>query len=165
MTFDEILNSIYYFKCKFVEFTGGEPLLQSQIIKLINILSDDDYTIAIETNGSISTNVLPTNIIKIMDVKCPSSLMSEKNLYSNFDYITSRDEIKFVVASEEDFLWANKIICDYELLKKTKNILFSPVVNSIEYKKLAELILNTNSIYRLQLQLHKVIWGTDIRGV
>ena len=78
---------------------------------------------------------------------------------------TEKDEIKFVVSNEEDFFWADEIINNYNLLSKTKNILFSPVSNSIEYKKLADLILKTNSNYRMQLQLHKIIWGDDVRGV
>lgn len=165
MTFDEILNNIKYFKCNFVEITGGEPLAQPQVADLINNLLANNYIVAIETNGSISIANLPKNMIKIIDIKCPSSSMSSKNLYSNFGYITEKDEIKFVVSNEEDFFWADEIINNYNLLSKTKNILFSPVSNSIEYKKLADLILKTNSNYRMQLQLHKIIWGDDVRGV
>lgn len=165
ISFEEIIKTIKSYKCNFIEFTGGEPLLQQNSIDLINYLIDQNFTIAIETNGSISVSNLNNKIIKIIDVKCPDSNMSKHNLFDNFNYITENDEIKFVISSKNDFEWSHKIIQEYNLLSKTKNILFSAVDTLFSHKELAELILSTNSLYRQQIQIHKVIWDRNARGV
>ena len=165
ISFDEIIKTIKSYKCNFIEFTGGEPLLQQNSIDLINYLIDQNFTTAIETNGSISISNLNKKTIKIVDVKCPGSNMSEHNLFDNFNYITENDEIKFVISSKNDFEWSHNIIQQYKLLNKTKNILFSAVDTLFSHKELAELILSTNSLYRQQIQIHKVIWDRNARGV
>ena len=103
ISFDEIIKTIKSYKCNFI--TGGEPLLQQNSIDLINYLIDQNFTTAIETNGSISISNLNKKTIKIVDVKCPGSNMSEHNLFDNFNYITENDEIKFVISSKNDFEW------------------------------------------------------------
>ncbi len=165
MSFNEILEKIYSYDCDFIEFTGGEPLMQEQVVELMNFLAQKKFTVAIETNGTFSTKELSHNIIKIIDIKCPSSNMEKYNLWENFQYITKNDELKFVIASEEDFVWSKEIIARYSLLEKTSNILFSAVNSCFSYEKLAKLILNSNCNYRMQLQLHKIIWGEDSVGV
>ncbi|MBQ6269088.1 MAG: 4Fe-4S cluster-binding domain-containing protein [Bacteroidetes bacterium] len=165
ISFEEIIKTIKSYKCNFIEFTGGEPLLQQNSIDLINYLTNQNFTIAIETNGSISVSNLNNKIIKIIDVKCPDSNMSKHNLFDNFNYITENDEIKFVISSKNDFEWSHNIIQQYKLLNKTKNILFSAVDTLFSHKELAELILSTNSLYRQQIQIHKVIWDRNARGV
>lgn len=165
MSFNEILEKIYSYDCDFIEFTGGEPLMQEQVAELMNFIAQKKFTVAIETNGTFSTKELSPNIIKIIDIKCPSSNMEKYNLWENFQYITKNDELKFVVASEEDFAWSEEIIARYSLLEKTSNILFSAVSSCFSYEKLAKLILNSNCNYRMQLQLHKIIWGENSVGV
>ncbi len=165
MNFDEIIEKIKTFDCNFIEFTGGEPLLQPNASKLINCLASQGYIVAVETNGSMPVDILDKSVIKIIDVKCLSSGMDKFNLLKNFHNIGKDDEIKFVIADENDFLWSDRIIKEYDLLNKTGNILFSAVVPACSHKSLAELILKTNSRYRLQLQLHKHIWGADATGV
>lgn len=165
MSFNEILEKIYSYDCDFIEFTGGEPLMQEQVVELMNFIAQKKFTVAIETNGTFSIKELSPNIIKIIDIKCPSSNMEKYNLWENFQHITKNDELKFVVASEEDFAWSEEIIARYSLLEKTSNILFSAVSSCFSYEKLAKLILNSNCNYRMQLQLHKIIWGKDSVGV
>lgn len=165
ITFKDIINKVKTFNCNFIEFTGGEPLLQENIIPLIDFFIKEKYTVAIETNGSFMINKLCKDVIKIMDIKCPDSGMSANNLFENFNYITKNDEIKFVIASKKDFEWSNQVIEKFNLLDKTNNILFSPVEDCFHIQELAELILNTNSKYRLQIQMHKIIWDKNKRGV
>ncbi|MDR0926779.1 MAG: radical SAM protein [Ignavibacteria bacterium] len=167
---ENIINEIKKYDCNFVEITGGEPLLQDEIYGLTEILLANNFTVAIETNGSILLDKLNKKIIKIMDVKCPESGMSEYNNYNNFQELTEQDEIKFVIASENDYYFGCKVIEMNELWKRTKNLIFSAVTEYISHKKLAELILNSkNTEYkkylRMQIQLHKIIWGEDAIGV
>jgi 7-carboxy-7-deazaguanine synthase len=169
MTVSQILDNVLKFNCDFIEITGGEPLLQSDVIELSNKLLANNKTVAVETNGSMPINVLNADIIKILDIKCPDSGMSNSNYFENFDYLTANDEIKFVIASEIDFYWSCDIIEKYCLHKITKNILFSAVTNLISLQQLAELILKNNALnpnrIRMQLQFHKVIWGDNVCGV
>ncbi|MGI6370587.1 MAG: 7-carboxy-7-deazaguanine synthase QueE [Candidatus Kapaibacterium sp.] len=118
MSFNEILEKIYSYDCDFIEFTGGEPLMQEQVVELMNFLAQKKFTVAIETNGTFSIKELSPNIIKIIDIKCPSSNMEKYNLWENFQHITKNDELKFVVASEEDFAWSEEIIARHKLVRK-----------------------------------------------
>lgn len=161
----ELYNQIKQYQCKFVEFTGGEPLEQPNIIYIINKLLDEDYTVAIETAGYKDISILDKKVIKIMDIKYPDSNMSNKNNYRNIDFLSKNDEIKFVIASEKDYLWAKELIYKYRLDNIVNCILFSPAFGIINYKDLAEWILRDNLNVRFQIQLHKYIWTPDTRGV
>ncbi len=157
----DIYHKIKEYNCKFVEFTGGEPLEQPDIIHIINRLLKENYTVAIETAGYKDVSILDEKVIKIMDLKCPDSKMSNKNNYNNIKYLTKNDELKFVISSENDYNWAKYKIEEY----KVGTILFSPAFGQLNYKQLAEWILRDNLNVRLQLQLHKYIWSPDTRGV
>jgi len=163
MTEDEIISEIEKFKCKFVQLTGGEPL-EHDINCLTGLLIDKDYTVTIETNGSKDISKADRRAIKIMDIKCPSSGMSEYNLFQNFDYLTNNDEIKFVIAGKNDFDYALNIVYGYNLIPKAQ-ILFSPAFNILKPEELAAWILESGLNIRLQLQLHKFIWHPNKRGV
>lgn len=170
MTIKQILNEIKKYDCNFVMLTGGEPLMQLEIIELTAKLLENDRLVVIETNGSLAIDVLPQKAIKILDVKCPTSKMAQHNNFQNFSALTMNDEIKFVIASEDDFHWSCKIIKKYNLFAITENILFSAVTSFISHKKLAELILQTKeqdftNFARMQLQYHKIIWDENLRGV
>ena len=118
----------------------------------------------LETSGSLSIESVPKQVINIIDFKCPSSKMVKKNLWENINYLKKDDEIKFVIADKEDYVWAKNKISEYELTKKS-NILMSPAYNEIESKKIVDWILRDNLNVRFQIQLHKEIWDPDKKGV
>jgi len=151
-----------YYPVKLVEITGGEPLLQKESVELMKLLLQKKYEVLLETNNSISLKDVPDQVIKIVDFKTPSSGVCNSILWDNIKYFNDHDELKFVIANRQDFDWALGIIQKYDLLKY--QILFSPVHEKLDKKILAEWILETGLPIRLNIQLHKVIWG-DIRGV
>ena len=163
-TVEEILAEIKKYDCKLVEITGGEPLVQKEIFSLQKTLCDAGYEVMIETGGSISIKELDRRVKVIMDLKCPSSKMSDKNLFENVMYLKSADEVKFVIGNREDYEWAKGIIDEYTLTEKC-SILFSNVFSVLEPIQLAEWILNDNLKVRFQIQMHKYIWSPTQRGV
>lgn len=156
--FQEIRKHFYKRVC----ITGGEPLLQRDLEKLLVLLKD--YNVTIETNGSmdISLMKLGPKHSYVIDMKSPSSGVSEEMRLSNFEYLSMRDEIKFVVGSKEDYEWSKTIIREHHI-KGT--ITISPVFGKIQYSELIDWILRDRLDVRFQIQLHKVIWGVDKRGV
>lgn len=148
-----------------VEITGGEPLTQQATIPLCEKLLNSGMTVMIETNGSLPVWELPDGVIRILDCKTPSSGESGSNLYKNYDFLTPRDEVKFVIADRGDYDFSQKIIREYNLPAKTRALLFSPVWGKIELRQLAEWMIADRSPARLQLQMHKLIWGPDQTGV
>ena len=148
-----------------VEITGGEPLIQPATIPLCEKLLDDGMTVLVETNGSMPIWELPAGIIRILDCKTPSSGESGSNLYKNYDFLTSADEIKFVISDREDYDFSRKIIREYDLSSKTRNLLFSPAWGKIAPQQLAAWMIADRPAARLQLQMHKLIWGPDKTGV
>lgn len=164
MIIDEILNEIKQYECNLVEVTGGEPLMQNACIQLLQQLDDLDYTILLETGGSLPINSVPKSVLNIIDFKCPGSGMEKKNLWSILDDIDSKDEIKFVIKDRIDFDWAEKKVKKYNL-DKSNTVIFSPVFNILEYETLAEWVKSSKLKIRMQIQLHKHIWSPEITGV
>lgn len=159
---EDILQEIKkYHPVKLVEITGGEPLLQNECTELMRILVYDGYTVLLETNNSISLKDVPKDVIKIVDFKTPSSGMSDRMLWDNIQYFNERDELKFVIADREDFDWAIRVIEKYDL--QTYKLLFSPVFQKLDAHILAEWILETKLPIRLNIQLHKLLWGNKRR--
>lgn len=153
-----------------VEITGGEPLIHRNAFVLATRLLDRGFTVLVETSGAVDVAPLDVRAHKIMDLKCPGSGEADKNLWANLDYLTSRDEIKFVIADRADYEWARNVILQKGLAEKKskgelREILFSPVWDSVEFRKLAEWILEDDLPVRYQIQLHKVIWGAGVHGV
>lgn len=148
-----------------VEITGGEPLLQHQVPVLCEQLQEAGMIVMVETNGTQPVDILPPGTVRIIDCKCPSSGESDKMLLSNFDCLNPFDEVKFVISDENDFLYATDKIKKFGILKKTRNLLFSPVFGKFPAAKLAELMIKHKSPGRLQLQIHKYIWEPATRGV
>ncbi|MDO8436048.1 MAG: radical SAM protein [bacterium] len=157
----DILNDIARQKFKLVCLTGGEPLLQPGTKILINKLVDLGYNIDIETNGSILINEFnnSSKILYSLDVKCPSSGMSEKMKLDNLKYLAKKDQVKFIIGNRNDYIFSKKIVERYKLIKKT-NIIFTPV-DGIKAKKLVEWILIDGFEVRIGLQIHKVIWKSE----
>jgi 7-carboxy-7-deazaguanine synthase len=146
-----------------VEITGGEPLLQDGVYSLFEKLLEKARTILLETNGSISLKDVPENIFKIMDIKCPGSEMHEFMELDNFQYLTPRDEVKFVLSSRTDYDWAVQLAREYEL-QKNSTITFSPVNSLLAPDVLAGWILEDQLPVRLELQLHTILWPDRKRG-
>lgn len=161
---DQIVSKVRECGISLNEITGGEPLLQEECYFLIRLLLNEGNTVLLETNGSIALDRVDRGVIKIMDMKCPSSGMTEQMDFSNINYLSRQDEVKFVIGSREDFDWARKVICDYELLDRCK-VLISPLQPNLEAKQAAQWILEEKLPVRLQLQLHKIIWPNKDRGV
>ena len=164
MEIKQILKEVNSYKCNLVEITGGEPLLQKNCIKLIDELEKNNKKVLIETGGSLSIKNISKKSHIILDLKCPSSNMENKNLWENLDYIKNTDEIKFVVGDKEDYDWSKKIIKKYNLENKCL-LLMSPVYDKIDKEKIISWILKDNLNIRFQIQLHKEIWDKDKKGV
>jgi 7-carboxy-7-deazaguanine synthase len=165
LSINDIITKVKeYDPVKLVEITGGEPLIQSEIYDLFTILFDNEYEILLETNGTIYLEKVPNHVTKIVDVKCPGSGEENSFLLENLEFINKeKDEIKFVLSDNFDYNWAKDFVMKYNLIDY--EILFSPVLEKLEPQKLAKWITEDNLLVRMQLQLHKIIWGKDKRGV
>ncbi len=169
----EILQFVSNYPNAIVEITGGEPLLQKNSLVLMQSLIDLGRTVLLETNGSLDISDVPDKVIKIMDIKCPDSGMHKKMLLNNLVKLTSRDEIKCVLSSRDDYEWAVAVLQQYDLLyhslkessHQNPKVLFSPVQGTLDATKLAEWILQDDLPVRLQIQLHKILWPNTDRGV
>lgn len=164
MSLDEIIEKVESYDCKLVEITGGEPLLQKDVPELARRLLDKNYTVLIETSGERDISVLDSRVVKIMDLKCPGSGESEKNRWQNLEYLTASDEVKFVIKDRRDYDWAVDVVKKYRLEERVA-ILFSPVWGELELLDLAQWILRDRLRVRFQVQLHKLIWSPETKGV
>jgi 7-carboxy-7-deazaguanine synthase len=144
--------------------TGGEPLLQAETPVLLTDLLDAGFTVCLETNGSLPIDTVDARVHRILDVKCPWSGMADHNDWRNLPLLTSRDEVKFVVADQLDFTWALEVIKQFQLAGRLP-VLISPVFGQVSLQEAAAWILATRLPVRLNLQLHKYIWGTEARGI
>jgi 7-carboxy-7-deazaguanine synthase len=170
MSLDEIVAQVDDIGTRLVEITGGEPLVHRNAFVLAEQLLDRGYTVLVETSGSIDISPLDPRTHRIMDLKCPDSGESGRNLWSNLDHLTSRDEVKFVIASRADYEWARATIRERGLDDRLRNgelraLLMSPVWDGVDLKQLAEWILQDRLPVRYQVQLHKIIWGAEVQGV
>ena len=163
MSIDDVLQRVKSYGCEFVEVTGGEPLAQRESLDLIKRLCDEGFEVLIETSGSIDVAPVDRRATLILDIKCPGSGEVEKNRWENLQQLKPRDEIKFVIADRGDYDWARKVIAERGLAGRT--LLFSPVWGEMNLKSLAEWMLADRVRARLQTQLHKHIWGADVKGV
>ena len=172
MSFDTVLAEIKKYKTKHVLLTGGEPLLQRGTLPFIDLLNENGYTVSIETHGEVSIEEAAKKARIVMDIKTPGSKMSRGFYKNNFKFLKKNDEIKFVITSLSDYEWAREIVQNSKL--PTDEILFSPTMKAlnspgeyegIEPKKLADLILRDQLPVRFQIQLHKLLWGMDTKGV
>lgn len=165
ISIQQVIDEVEKYKCKLVEITGGEPLVQmEECLELMKLLSDLGYDVMIETGGSISTKEVDQRVKIIMDLKCPSSGMEKKNLYENIQYLKKSDELKFVIGSREDYDWTVEQIKKYNLQGKCE-ILFSVVFGKLEPVELVNWILEDKLDVRYQLQMHKYIWHPETKGV
>ena len=153
-----------------VEVTGGEPLVHPGAARLCELLLEAGFTVLVETSGAVDVSGLDPRVHKIMDLKCPGSGESGRNLWSNLDHLTDRDEVKFVVADRADYEWTRATIAERGLdaavaSGRLRALLVSPVWSAVEWADLARWILEDGLPVRLQLQIHKLIWGAETKGV
>ncbi|MBL7960181.1 radical SAM protein [bacterium] len=170
MTPDAVLDEVKQYQCQTIEITGGEPLMQKPVHALMKRLCDEGFEVLIETGGSLDISPIDPRVFKIMDLKCPSSKMAHKNLYENIAHLLPHDEVKFVIGTRDDYEWAIEKIKQYHIQAKVQTILFSPVFDSIEPVEivnwmLADHIQKDIPNLRFQIQMHKMIWAPETRGV
>lgn len=162
--FSEIIQKVAKLDVRCVEFTGGEPLAQKDSCSLMEEFISLGKQVLLETSGALSLKEVPKKVHVIMDIKCPDSKMSHKNNLDNLAFLKPSDEIKFVLASRDDYLWAKDTIMEYELASRFK-VLLSPAWGELESKQLVEWFMEDNLNCRLNLQIHKYIWDETKRGV
>jgi 7-carboxy-7-deazaguanine synthase len=165
LTVPEILAQLDTYGCNLVEITGGEPLLQDGVHQLIASLLKDGRTVMIETSGASDVSRLNPRVIKIMDLKCPGSGEVARNLWSNLEHLTARDEVKFVLSDRADYEWARDVIRQNNLASRVNAVLMSCAFDRLDRAQLAQWILEDRLPVRFQLQMHKHIWPPDTRGV
>jgi 7-carboxy-7-deazaguanine synthase len=160
------MKQVHAFGCNLVEITGGEPLAQKSAFTLINTLCEAGFEVLIETGGYVSTADVDPRASIILDIKCPASGEEPRNDWSNLGRLRSdKDEVKFVVADVEDWEYAKRIIHEYQLETRAKAVLISPAWGQFDLQQLADLVSGSGLKLRMQLQLHKYIWGPEVHGV
>jgi 7-carboxy-7-deazaguanine synthase len=163
---EDVMQRVRDFGSPLVEITGGEPLVQREAFDLIRQLCDEGFEVLIETGGYVSTEEVDERAKIILDVKCPASGEAERNHWPNLTRLRpALDEVKFVVADRADWDFARRIITDNELETRARSVLISPAWGQIDLKELADWIVVSGMKVRMQLQLHKYIWGPDVHGV
>lgn len=163
---DNVMAQVRAFNCKLVEVTGGEPLAQREGFTLIERLCSEGFEVLVETGGYVSTEDVDPRARIILDVKCPASGEEARNHWPNLEHLRAdKDEVKFVITNFADWTYALDIIRRYELSKRARAVLISPAWNTVDLKDMAEWVSTSGLDVRMQLQLHKYIWGPEARGV
>ncbi len=165
MSIEEIVDYVERAAVPLVEVTGGEPLVHEGTPSLCQGLLDKGFSVMVETNGSLPVSVLPEGVARIVDCKCPSSGEADRMLVENYQRLGPHDEVKFVVCDRRDYDFALEFMRRHRLAERVGSVLLSPVSDRLEPRILAEWMLKDRPPARLQLQLHKVIWGPHARGV
>ena len=166
LSIEDVVKQVSDFGCRLVEGTGGEPLAQREAFDLIGRLGDDGYEVLVETGGYVSIEDLDQRAKVILDVKCPASGEAERNHWPNLGRLRpDLDEVKFVIADRADWDFARRVVGEYDLENLARSILISPAWEQIDLQELANWIAESGLNVRMQLQMHKYIWGPDARGV
>jgi len=159
---ESIIKKVDQYKAKYITVTGGEPLAQGNSHQLMKQLLDKGYIVSLETSGAIDVSLVDDRVVKVMDLKTPASAEMDKNIYQNIEYLSTKDQVKFVIADMADYEWSKSIMQQYDLANRCE-VLFSPVMGEMEPRVLAENIINDNLAVRFQIQLHKYLWD-DAQG-
>jgi 7-carboxy-7-deazaguanine synthase len=165
MSVDDVVSAVRGYGCPLVEVTGGEPLLQREVYPLMERLLAEGFAVMLETGGHIATEQVPDAVVTVLDVKCPASGEAAKNHWPNLERLQRHDEVKFVIQDRADYEFARDVVARYALERRCAAVLFSPVHGVLDPKELAAWILADKLAVRLQLQVHKYIWGPTTRGV
>lgn len=158
---DQILSEVAAYRPRYVTVTGGEPLAQQNCIPLLSALSDQGYEVSLETSGAISVEQVDARVVKVLDLKTPGSAEQSRNDYSNIQHLTGHDQVKFVICDRADYDWAVSKLIEYRLDERVSDVLFSPSFEQQSASDIAEWILADKLNVRLQLQLHKLLWGEE----
>ena len=158
MHYDDIMSEVAQHQTPYVCVTGGEPLAQKRVHGLLDRLMAENYTVSLETAGALSVADVHPDVIKIIDLKAPGSGEMMKNDYTNLDLVSHKDQVKFVIADDKDYQWAVSTLHKYAINERCQ-VLFSPVADVLPPKQLAEWILQDHLPVRMQIQLHKLLWG------
>jgi 7-carboxy-7-deazaguanine synthase len=158
MSLEQILETVASYGAKYVTVTGGEPLAQKECIPLLEKLCDAGYSVSLETSGAMDTSRVDARVSVILDIKTPGSGEEKKNLWSNLDRLNSTDEVKFVLCGREDYDWAKQVLVERGIADKC-TVLFSPVYSQLNPTDLADWVLQDRLPVRMQVQLHKILWG------
>jgi 7-carboxy-7-deazaguanine synthase len=158
----DILEQVRAYQTPFVTVSGGEPLAQKNCLSLLTQLCDANYQVSLETSGALPVDKVDPRVSKILDIKTPGSGEEQRNLLANLSSLQAHDQIKFVICDRQDYVWSKQFIAHHELAGRYE-ILFSPSHRQLENKQLAEWILADRLMVRMQIQLHKHIWG-DVPG-
>lgn len=163
---EQVMDRVRELNCKLVEVTGGEPLAQREAFTLIELLCDEGFEVLVETGGFVSTADVDPRASIILDVKCPASGEEARNHWPNLERLRpDKDEVKFVIVNFADWEYALEIIRRYDLDRRTKAVLVSPAWDAVDLKKMADWVSASGLDVRMQLQLHKYIWGPEVHGV
>lgn len=155
---DEVISKAQQYGTRYITVTGGEPLAQTACLDLLTRLADDGFIVSLETSGAFDISEVDSRIVKVMDFKTPASGEVHRNLFSNIQHLDSRDQVKFVIGSNEDYDWAKSRLSEFDLTDRCE-VLFSPSMGQQDPKQLAEKILQDRLPVRFQVQLHKILWG------
>jgi 7-carboxy-7-deazaguanine synthase len=162
MTLQAILDDVHHYSCRYVTVTGGEPLAQANCPLLLDRLIAENFIVSLETSGALDISKVDSRVIKVMDLKTPSSGEESKHNFANIDHLQAHDQVKFVIGDATDYEWSKALIRHHALHERC-DILFSPVMNQQNPTELAEKILQDRLPVRFQIQLHKLLWG-DAQG-
>ncbi len=161
----EIVDAVAAYDCPLVEVTGGEPLLQKNVLPLMTLLADAGKTVLLETSGAHDIAPVDPRVHRIMDLKTPGSGEVERNLLANIEHLTPNDEVKCVIGSREDYEWSREKVLTHRLHQRVRAVLFSPIFGRIDPREIVDWILADKLPVRFQLQMHKFIWTPTKRGV
>lgn len=159
---DAVIAEVKQYDTKYITVTGGEPLAQPGCIELMTKLLDKGYVVSLETSGALDVSEVDPRVVKVMDLKTPSSGELSRNRYQNIEHLTAKDQVKFVIGNDKDYDWSRDILAEYALSDRC-DILFSPMMGQQNPTELAEKILKDRLPVRFQLQLHKILWD-DAQG-
>ena len=157
----DVLTKVRGLGAQYVTVTGGEPLAQPECIDLLARLCDEGYRVSLETSGAIDVSAVDRRVVKILDLKTPGSGEANRNLYSNLDKLLPHDEVKFVICDRDDYEWAREACTTHRLTERVHEVLFSPSHTELPPARLAEWVLEDRLPVRVQIQLHKVLWGDE----
>ena len=161
VSLESLIADVQSYKSKYVTVTGGEPLAQPNCLLLLKMLCDAELNVSLETSGALSIESVDNRVSVVMDLKTPSSLESDRNDYGNISYLKEKDQVKFVICDRGDYDWAKAKLDQYDLQAKVGEILFSPSFEQLAAADLAQWLLDDALAVRMQLQLHKILWGSE----
>ena len=158
---ETILEQVAAYKPSYVTVTGGEPLAQPEVHKLLSRLCDAGYEVSLETSGAMSVEDVDARVVKVLDLKTPASAENHRNDYSNLALLEATDQVKFVICDRADYDWCKSKLIEYNLAERVSDVLFSPSHGQLSGKELADWIIEDNLPVRFQIQLHKYLWNDE----